>query len=119
MYSQENRDPGHEFEKHLNQDKMLLKDYYVYIMASQRNGTLYIGVTNDIIRRAQEHKEGLLGGFTKRYRAHILVHYEVYGDIGDAIYREKQLKAWKRRYKLGLIEKNNPQWEDLYRELIS
>jgi len=98
---------------------MFSNDYHVYILASKRNGTLYIGVTNDIIRRIQEHQEGINDGFTKKYKVHTLVYYEVYGDIGDAIYREKQLKEWKRKYKLDLIEKTNPQWEDLYSELIS
>ena len=97
---------------------MFNKDYYVYILASKRNGTLYIGVTNDILRRVQEHKEGIIEGFTKKYRVHILVYYEIYGDINDAIYREKQLKEWKRKYKLDLIEKNNLQWRDLYFDLI-
>jgi putative endonuclease len=98
---------------------MFYKDYYVYILASKRNGTLYIGVTNDIIRRIQEHKEGLIDGFTKKYKVHILVYYETYADISDAIYREKQLKVWKRKYKLDLIEKSNPSWKDFYNELIS
>jgi len=79
-------------ENIFNKNKMFSKDYYVYILASKRNGTLYIEVTNDIIRRVQEHKEGIIEGFTKKYRVHIWFIYEIYGDIGDAIYREKQLK---------------------------
>jgi putative endonuclease len=98
---------------------MFDNDYYVYILASKRNGTLYVGVTNDIIRRVQEHKEGLVDGFTKKHKVHTLVYYETYNDIEEAIYREKQLKVWKRKYKLDLIEKNNLHWEDLYDELIS
>jgi putative endonuclease len=90
-----------------------MKDYYVYIMASQRNGTLYIGVTNDIIRRVAEHKQGLIEGFTKEYHVHLLVHLEWFGDIRDAIKREKQLKKWNRQWKIELIEKNNPHWIDL------
>jgi len=98
---------------------MFFNDYYVYILASERNGTLYVGVTNDIIRRIQEHKEGLIEGFTKKYKVHTLVYYETYNDIDEAIYREKQMKIWKRKYKLDLIEKYNPNWKDLYYELIS
>lgn len=97
---------------------MFSNNYYVYILSSERNGTLYVGVTNDIIRRIQEHKEGLIEGFTKKYKIHTLVYYETYNDIGETIYREKQLKDWDRKFKLDLIEKSNPQWEDLYSELI-
>jgi putative endonuclease len=90
-----------------------MKNYYVYIMASQRNGTLYIGVTNDIIRRVAEHKQGLIEGFSKEHKVHLLVHLEWFGDIRDAIKREKQLKKWNRQWKLELIEKRNPEWVDL------
>ena len=90
-----------------------MKNYYVYIMASKRNGTLYIGVTNDIVRRVAEHKQGLLEGFTKQYGVHLLVHLEWFFDIRDAIQREKQLKKWNRQWKLNLIEKRNPNWIDL------
>jgi putative endonuclease len=85
-------------------------------MASKRNGTLYIGVTNDIERRVHEHKNDLNEGFTKRYQVHRLVWYEVHGDILQAIQREKQLKKWNRRWKLALIEKHNPTWLDLVDE---
>jgi putative endonuclease len=88
-------------------------NYYVYIMASQRNGTLYIGVTNDIERRVAEHKQGLIEGFTKEYHVHLLVHLEYFPHIDDAIRREKQLKKWNRAWKLELIEKRNPDWIDL------
>ena len=95
------------------------KAYYVYILASQRNGTLYIGVTNDIVRRAFEHREGLVPGFTKKYRIKTLVYFETFEDIGFAIEREKRLKKWNRAWKLELIEKLNPDWHDLYETLNS
>ncbi len=88
--------------------------YYVYILASQRNGTLYIGVTNDLKRRVYEHKEGLADGFTKRYDIKTLVHAEPYDLVEDAIRREKQLKHWNRNWKIELIERGNPDWDDLY-----
>jgi putative endonuclease len=87
-------------------------------MASQRNGTLYIGVTNDLIRRIYEHKNNLTDGFTKKYNIHQLVYYEETPDVINAIQREKQLKKWNRKWKLALIEKSNPRWEDLYKNLI-
>ena len=92
--------------------------YYVYIMASRRNGTLYIGVTNNLIKRVYEHKNDLVEGFTKKYGVHRLVYYEQSGDVKSAIEREKRLKAWKRRWKLRLIEEMNPEWNDLYDELV-
>ena len=82
-------------------------------MASQLNGTLYIGVTNDIERRVAEHKQGLIEGFTKEYKVNRLVHLELFSDIKDAIRREKQLKKWNRDWKVDLIEKLNPEWIDL------
>jgi putative endonuclease len=88
--------------------------YFVYILASQRNGTLYIGVTNNLARRVHQHKTKQLSGFTARYDVHMLVWYEVYGDVNEAITREKQLKKWERRWKLELIESMNPTWRDLY-----
>jgi len=91
--------------------------YYVYILASKRNGTLYIGVTNDLRRRIYEHKEKLVPGFTKKYNIHQLVHYEVTDDVEGALIREKQLKKWNRKWKLALIEKENPGWQDLYDQL--
>jgi putative endonuclease len=91
-----------------------VKNYYVYILASQRNGTLYIGVTNDLVRRVYEHKKGLFEGFTKKYRVHQLVYYECTPNINAAVEREKQMKKWRREWKLELIDKNNPFWEDLY-----
>jgi putative endonuclease len=91
--------------------------YFVYILASRRNGTLYIGVTGELARRAYEHKEGILEGFTKRYGVKLLVYYETYDDIRNAIQREKNLKKWPRAWKIALIEKNNPEWRDLYDDL--
>jgi len=89
------------------------KSYWVYILASGRNGTLYVGVTNDIVRRVYQHKEGLASGFTKRYGVSKLVHAEPFESISYAIQREKTLKKWPRKWKLDLIERDNPQWRDL------
>ena len=94
-----------------------MKNYFVYILASKRNGTLYIGVTNDLVRRVWEHKNNKIEGFTKRYKVHNLVYYEYTDDVRSAIEREKQLKKWKREWKLELIEKENPEWEDLYYQI--
>jgi putative endonuclease len=91
--------------------------YYVYIMASARNGTLYIGVTNDIARRAWQHREGLVPGFTEQYGVKILVHIEAFEDVREAIARETRLKKWKRAWKINLIEQDNPDWLDLYESL--
>ncbi|MDP3245009.1 MAG: GIY-YIG nuclease family protein [bacterium] len=95
-----------------------MKTYHVYVMASKRNGTLYIGVTDDLIKRIYEHKNDLVEGFTKRYQIHILVYFEESNDIISAISREKQLKKWKRKWKIKLIEKDNPAWNDLYNGLL-
>ncbi|MFC3109123.1 GIY-YIG nuclease family protein [Undibacterium arcticum] len=92
--------------------------YYTYFMASQRNGTLYIGVTNDLIRRVHEHKQGFVAGFTRQHNIKTLVHFEVFEDIINAIAREKQLKAWKRAWKTELIELANPYWNDLYPDIV-
>jgi putative endonuclease len=88
--------------------------YYVYILASQRNGTLYIGLTNDLVRRTWEHKEDFAKGFTAKYGVHLLAWYEIHDSIEAAITREKQLKKWNREWKLRLIEEKNPGWRDLY-----
>jgi putative endonuclease len=87
--------------------------YFVYMLASQRNGTLYVGVTNDLGRRVGEHKGAAVPGFTKRYGVSILVWYEAFADINDAIAREKQIKGWNRAWKIRLIEENNSGWNDL------
>ena len=92
--------------------------FYVYIMTNRTYGTLYVGVTNDIARRAWEHREGLVEGFTKRYGLKLLVHVEQFQSISDAIHREKRLKHWNRAWKVALIEELNPNWDDLYATLI-
>jgi putative endonuclease len=92
--------------------------YWVYILASARNGTHYVGVTSDLIRRVQEHREGLVPGFTRRYGVKLLVFFELHHDINTAILREKRIKRWHRAWKLELIEKHNPQWKDLWPELV-
>jgi putative endonuclease len=91
--------------------------YYVYLLASDRNGTLYLGVTRDLIRRVYEHKTKAKPGFTSRYGVQRLVLFEVYDDPTNAIAREKEIKKWRRDWKLQLIEKSNPQWRDLYDEI--
>ncbi len=96
----------------------MLKTYYVYIMASQKDGTLYIGVTNDLVRRVWEHKNDVHEGFTRKYGVHRLVWYEAATDINGAIWREKQMKKWRREWKVELIEKENPNWDDLYEGLL-
>ncbi|WP_090708702.1 MULTISPECIES: GIY-YIG nuclease family protein [unclassified Beijerinckia] len=93
------------------------RSYWVYILASERNGTLYIGVTNDLARRVYEHKTKAVPGFTSRYDVGLLVWYEEYSDVNDAIAREKALKRWERKWKLQLIAATNPQWFDLYETL--
>jgi putative endonuclease len=89
------------------------KTYYVYILASKRNGTLYIGVTNDLARRVLEHREGLVPGFTKTYGVKMLVYFEAFDNIGQAIHREKRLKKYKREWKINLIQQSNVAWRDL------
>ena len=88
------------------------------MLASRRNGTLYIGVTSDLIKRVWEHRNDLVDGFTKRYRVHTLVWYELHETMESAISREKAVKEWKRKWKLELIERQNPLWRDLYGELV-
>jgi putative endonuclease len=95
------------------------RTYYVYILASRRNGTLYIGVTNDLLRRVSEHREGIAEGFTKKYGVKHLVHFECFEDIHAAIHRETRLKKWRRQWKIDLIQKENPLWGDLYEKLIA
>ena len=92
--------------------------YYVYILASKKNGTLYIGVTSNLVKRIYEHKNELAEGFTKKYSVHKLVYFEITESVESAIAREKQLKKWNRAWKIRLIEKTNPEWRDLYMELI-
>ena len=94
------------------------KSFCVYILSSKKNGTLYVGVTSDLIKRTWEHKESLVDGFTKKYNVKKLVYYEQHQNAQSAIQREKQLKEWKRKWKLELIEKLNPKWSDLYDSLL-
>jgi putative endonuclease len=89
----------------------------VYMLASRRNGTLYVGVTSDLVKRVWEHKNNAVEGFTQRYGVHTLVWYEPHESMMSAIEREKAIKEWKRAWKLELIEKQNPQWRDLYPEI--
>jgi putative endonuclease len=98
---------------------MLEKFYYVYILASHRNGTLYIGVTDNLIKRSWEHKNAAVKSFTEKYKVHNLVYYETTNDISAALQREKQLKKWNRQWKIELIEKENPDWVDLAKEYYS
>lgn len=96
----------------------MIKQPAVYILASAKNGTLYIGVTSDLIKRIWEHKNNLVDGFTKRYGVHLLVWFELHENMNAAIEREKNMKEWKRAWKLNLIEKSNPDWRDLYDDII-
>jgi len=94
-----------------------MKNFFVYILASQRNGTLYVGVTSDLPKRIYEHKNGLVDGFTKQHNVKTLVYYEKHDTAESAITRDKNIKAWKRDWKLRIIEEQNPEWKDLYEEI--
>ena len=98
------------------QDRAL--QYYVYMLAARKNGTLYVGVTNDLVRRAYQHRSGAAGGFTHRHDVKILVYFEVHQDVVAAIAREKKLKRWRRAWKIALIERDNPDWRDLYQDIV-
>lgn len=98
---------------------MFDKSYYVYILASPRNGLLYVGMTNSLSRRLEEHQNGEIEGFTKKFGIHKLVYYEVFEDVLNAISREKQLKRWTRAKKNALVEKVNPEWADLSEKLFA
>ncbi len=95
-----------------------MKQPAVYILASKRNGTLYIGVTSDLAKRIWEHRNDAAEGFTKKYNVHHLVYYELHDDMVTAIAKEKQLKKWNRTWKIRLIEELNPQWRDFYEDII-
>jgi putative endonuclease len=95
-----------------------MKQYYIYILTNQYHAVFYVGVTNNLIRRVYEHKNKLVKGFTAKYNINKLVYYEVFSDVRDAIYREKQIKSWSRKKKIEMIEKFNPEWKDLYEEII-
>ena len=94
-----------------------MKTFYVYILCSKRNGTLYTGATSNLVKRVYEHKNNLTDGFTKKYYVHLLVWYEIHQTAESAITREKQIKTWKRAWKLRLIEESNPEWNDLYEDI--
>jgi putative endonuclease len=95
----------------------MVKQPCVYVLASKRNGTLYVGVTSDLVKRVWEHKNGFVEGFTKKYQVHQLVWYEIHETMGSAIQREKAIKEWKRDWKVRLVEERNPDWRDLYEEI--
>ena len=94
------------------------KQYYIYILASKKYGTLYVGVTNNLIKRMYEHKHKLIHGFTEKYSVTLLVYYEIANSPDEAIKREKQIKTWKRDWKINKIERMNPEWNDLYPSLL-
>ena len=96
---------------------LTMAEYYVYILTNKPRGTLYVGVTNDLIRRAFEHREGAAVGFTKQYSLKQLVHFEKYDHPTTAIQREKNIKHWPRAWKLDLVNSSNPQWRDLYNDI--
>ena len=93
--------------------------YHVYILASKRNGTLYVGVTSNLARRIHEHRNGQADGFTRKYDIKTLVHVEAYKDLEEARRREQSLKRWKRQWKIALIERDNPAWRDLYDDILA
>jgi putative endonuclease len=95
------------------------KEFFVYIMASRRNGTLYVGVSSDLVQRVWQHKSKSVPGFTTKYGVDRLVYFEAHGDAARAIRREKQIKKWRRAWKIELIEQDNPHWQDLYDEILS
>jgi len=101
------------------QSREMDRVYYVYILTNKRNGTFYTGITNDLMQRVWQYKEKAVEGFTEKYNVDKLVYYEIFGDSETAIKREKRIKKYPRRWKLNLIEKDNPEWKDLYEELIS
>lgn len=95
-----------------------MKQPAVYILTNKRNGTLYVGVTSELLKRVYQHKNNLVDGFSKKYKTHQLVYFEQHQTMEEAIFREKQIKEWKRAWKINLIERDNPYWKDLYNELI-
>jgi putative endonuclease len=102
----------------ITQAYIVAKQPAVYILASKRNGTLYIGVTSDLVKRVWQHRNDLIEGFTKKYGVHRLVYYETHTDMTEAIRREKRLKKWNRAWKIELIQKKNPEWIDLWPNLL-
>ena len=110
--------PAHAGIQVVKQVSTMEKQPCVYLLASKRNGTLYTGVTSNLIKRAWEHKNNLVEGFTSKYSVHTLVWYELHDTMESAIQREKAIKNWKRAWKIKTIEEQNPRWEDLYQDLI-
>ena len=106
------------FPRRRESSKMTDKQYYVYIICNKRNGTLYNGITSDLIKRIWQHKNGFVEGFSKQYGLKTLVYFEVCKEVEEAILREKRIKKWNREWKIKLIEKGNPDWKDLYQSLI-
>jgi len=96
----------------------MAKQFYVYILASKPNGTLYTGVTSNLIQRVWQHKNDVIQGFTRKYNVKTLVYYEVHENAESALTREKKIKRWRRAWKLGLIENSNPEWRDLYEDIL-
>ena len=96
----------------------MAKQFYVYILASKRNGTLYTGVTSNLIQRVWQHKHDVIQGFTRKYNVKTLVYYEVHKNVESALTREKKIKRWRRSWKLELIENSNPGWRDLYEDIL-
>ena len=110
--------PRESGERESTKGPTMTKQPALYILTSQPNGTLYTGVTTDLVRRVWEHRSGLVEGFTKRYRVHRLVYFEVHNHIEEAIRREKRIKKWRRAWKVDLIEESNPRWHDLWPTII-
>lgn len=109
---------GIQYSSTIGNGQRMDKQPAVYMLASKRNGTLYIGVTSDLIKRVWQNKNDVTGGFTKKYGVHTLVYYELHDDMDSAITREKQLKKWRRAWKIELIEKSNRSWRDLYPDIL-
>ncbi len=105
-------DPGRNFTP------VAMKKYWVYFLCSKKNGTLYVGITSNLVRRVHEHKEKVIEGFTHKYSVTCIVYAEEYGNIHEAIAREKRIKKWNRAWKIRLIEGSNPDWNDLYQHVI-
>jgi putative endonuclease len=102
----------------IQKDDEVGKQYFVYILTSKRNGTLYTGITSNLVKRVWQHKHGMIDGFTAKYKVKKLVYYKAHNDPESAITREKQIKKWNRTWKLRLIEEKNPHWNDLYEEIL-
>ena len=109
---------GTQFSKHKRTAFEVSKQYYVYLITNERYGTLYVGVTNDLVRRIYEHREGVVQGFSKQHGLSRLVWFEAHDDVLAAIGREKAIKRWRRDWKMNLIQAMNPKWDDLYESIV-